>query len=311
MIKIQGKKFVVTGAAGFIGSHIAEELVKQGKEVLKIDNRPVDPSITRCDVSYNPMLKRFTGADVVFHNAASKCTVCRLNPYKDLVTNAYGSYRVFHTAAKVGAKVVHASTGSVYGESGYQREDNQYAPRSFYGVSKLAAEQYLRCFDGLRWVALRYFHVYGPRQDATDTGGVVPIFITKMLKGEPLTVYGDGEQTRSFTYVRDVVKANFIAANSDMMEGEFYNVASGVRVSLNTLIGMIAEILDVYPHVNYEEERPGDIREFDVDNQKIASEGMDEWTNLQRGLEETAAWYKKKACAVCGYAGPRCKCPVD
>ncbi len=291
MIKIKGNKFVVTGAVGFIGGHVCEELVKQGKEVVWIDNRPLKAEITRCDVTYNPLGKHFKGADVVFNNMARKCTICRDDPLKDLMTNAYGSFRVFQAAQEVGAKVIHASTGSIYGECGIQREDNQYAPRSFYGVSKLAGEQYLRCFEGLRWVGLRYFHVIGEGQDASDRGGVVPIFISKMLKGEPVTVYGDGEQTRCFTYVKDIVKANFIAANSEMMEGEYYMVASGVQVSLNVLIEMLSEIMNMKPEIRYEPERPGDIYHFDVDNGKIAAEGMDEWAGFEDGLRETVKYY--------------------
>lgn len=298
MIKIEGNKFVCTGAAGFIGSHICEALIKQGKEVIGFDdlsngtrlNVPKGVEFRKIDIA-TKQLFLMEGADTVFHNAASKCTVCREDPQKDLMTNAWGSFRIFDAAQHCGAKVIHASTGSVYGESGYQREDNQYAPRSFYGVSKLAGEQYLRCFEDLRWVGLRYFHAYGPRQDASDKGGVIPIFITKMLKGEPITIYGDGEQTRSFTYVKDVVNANFMAANSEMMEGDYYNVASGVKVSLNTLIELLADGLNVSPQIRYEAARPGDIWAFNVCNDKIAREGMDVWTNLQTGLKETIEYY--------------------
>lgn len=302
-MRLTGSKFVVTGGAGFIGSHIAEELINQGKTVITVDNMsngstaslPPGVSNHRIDIRDHPidqLVMMFSGIDTVFHNAAAKCTVCRDNPRRDLDTNAWGTWRVAKAAEMAGAKLIHASTGSVYGnEANFQREDNQYAPVSFYGVSKLAGEQYLRCFPELRWVALRYFHVFGPRQDASENGGVIPTFITKMLKKEPITVYGDGEQTRSFTYVKDVVKANLISTESDMMEGHFYNVASGVSITLNTLIEMLSEIIGVNPKVIYEPERPGDIKEFNVDNSKIAAEGMDEWTSFEDGLKETVEYY--------------------
>jgi len=294
---IKGNKFVVTGGAGFIGSHICEELVKQGKEVVCLDNdikKNVIKGVTlkRCDTSYNPMTKTFKGSDVIFHNAASKFTVCMNNPYRDLVVNAYGSFKVFRAAEKVGAKVVHASTGSVYGDCDRQTEDNTYAPKSYYGVSKLAGEQYLRCFPGLKWVGLRYFHVYGPRQDdAPDRGGVIPVFIRHLLRGEPITVYGDGEQVRSFTYVKDVVRVNLVAAALDGMNGQYYNVASGIKVSLNTLIDVLASILGVTQKVEYKPERPGDIKSFDVDNTKITKLMVEPWTNFRDGLKETVEYY--------------------
>ena len=297
MIELTGKKYVVTGGAGFVGGHICEELVKQGKEVICIDNdvskKPVEGvTFKRCDVSYNPLAKVFKGADVVFHNAASKCTVCLDNPLKDLMINAWGTFRVAQAAEKVGAKLVHASTGSVYGNCMRQSEEIQYAPRSFYGVSKLAGEQYLRCFPGLRWVGLRYFHVYGPRQDSSDRGGVIPIFIRRMLAGKTIIIYGDGEQTRSFTYVKDVVRANLIAADSSEMEGGYYNVASGLKISLNALINALATILHVKPKVEYQPARRGDIKYFDVDNTKITKLMAEPWTT---GLRKTVEYYAKAA----------------
>ncbi|MCP4668844.1 MAG: NAD-dependent epimerase/dehydratase family protein [Deltaproteobacteria bacterium] len=298
MIKVQGNKFLVTGGAGFIGSHIIEELIRQGKEVVCIDDlsngkvENVSVPVRTIELAMCPvtdLCRLLEGVDVIFHNAASKCTVCRLDPLVDLMTNAWGSFNVFMAASNFpNIKVVHASTGSVYGECGTQHEGQQYAPRSFYGVSKLAGEQYLRCFPGLKWAALRYFHVYGPRQDSSDKGGVIPIFINKMLQNKPVTVYGDGEQTRSFTYVKDVVNANFLAANS--IEESFYNVASGVKITLNSLIDVLQSILDVDAMVHYQPEREGDIKNFNVDNGKITALGL-EFTDFAEGIRETIKYY--------------------
>jgi UDP-glucose 4-epimerase len=294
LIEVKGDKFIVTGGAGFIGSHICEELDNQGKELICLDSEEGDDFPTEViDLSKHcktKLDKLFKGVDVVFHNAASKCTVCREDPLKDLMTNAWGSFQIFQAAAEHGAKVVHASTGSVYGECDKQEENIQYAPKSYYGVSKLAGEQYLRCFPGLRWVGLRYFHVYGPRQNSSDKGGVIPIFITKMLNNSPITVYGDGEQTRSFTYVKDVVSANFVAANRERMEGRFFNVASGAKVTLNWLIDYLREKTGSTSEVAYEDEREGDIKDFTVSNRRIREQGV-EFSPLGEGIKETIRYY--------------------
>lgn len=310
MINVRGEKFLVTGGAGFIGSHICEELVKQGKQVVVIDDLS-NGCLDNLTDWWNPKLctmicddittldeetweYAFDGVDVVFHEACSKCTVCREDPERDLLVNALGSFRVFDHAAKAGAKVVHASTGSVYGDCDRQTEAARYAPRSFYGVSKLAGEQYLRAFHeyfDLDWVALRYFHVYGTRQDNSDKGGVIPIFITSLLTGDPITIFGDGEQTRSFTYVKDVVKANFMAANSPGMSGLHLNVASGIKVTLNTLVDVLKSCMAKTCPVIYEDERQGDIKNFDVDNNRLMAFGFDRWTQLRDGLEKTIGYY--------------------
>jgi len=289
MINIIGEKFVVTGSNGFIGGHIVEALKKQGKEVIEIDLPNDISKIEWMD---------FSGCDAVFHEACSKCTVCRDDPKKDLMVNAWGSFRIFDTARKAGAKVIHASTGSVYGESGLiqTHEGLQYAPKSFYGVSKLAGEQYLRAFheydNNFKFVSLRYFHVYGPRQCAGPGGGVVAIFIKKILRGEPIQIYGDGNQVRSFTYVKDVVDANFLAYNSECMEGEYFNVASGAHIRLNTLIAEIEVITGVEAKREYLPSRKGDIRSFNVSNVKIGENGMSKWTPFDDGLEQTVRWYR-------------------
>ena len=306
MINVNGERFVVTGGSGFIGGHIVEELLRQDKSVVNFDNglsaSPYKPIFNgyksytyhRADIRDMFVATTIRGADVIFNEACGKCTVCRDDPWGDLTTNAYGTMRVAFCANDIGAKVVHASTGSVYGDCNNQIETNQYSPKSFYGVSKLAGEQYLRAFKeyyGLRFVGLRYFHVFGPRQDSGPNGGVVAIFATKILRGEPIQIYGDGEQARSFTYVKDVVEANFLSANSESMEGDYFNVASGVRITLNQLIESIERITGKKAIREYRTARKGDIRDFHVSNSKIAAQGMDKWTSFEDGLEETVRWY--------------------
>jgi len=322
MIPVEGNNFVVTGGSGFIGSHICEELIKQKKNVVCVDNmsNPIRFNIFNMtkqgghfvflnrDVSKKFRIGITKKTDVVLHEACSKNTVCFEDPFKDLITNAYGSFKVFEAAQAVGAKVVHASTGSVYGDQSdfyfintpmgppeLKESRTVFAPKSFYGVSKLAAEQYLRAFHeyyGLRFVALRYFHVYGPRQNSGPNGGVVAIFIKKILRGDPITIYGDGEQTRSFTYVKDVVRANFLAANSETMESSYFNVASGIRVTLNTLVELLETIIGKTATIIYKPARKGDIHDFYVDNTKIGNAGMREWTQFKDGLTETVEFYR-------------------
>lgn len=299
---------IVTGAAGFIGGHILKSLHADircagsiGVDDFSGSIVKKDPWLFCRDISNDDVFVGFPQGhfNMFFHNAASKCTVCRKDPLRDLQVNAAGSLRVFLAAAEYGAKVVHASTGSVYGDCEIQHEDNQYAPKSFYGVSKLAGEQYLRAvsayYPNFRWVGLRYFHVFGPRQNDSDTGGVVAIFIRKILAGEPITVYGDGQQVRCFTYVKDVVRANLLAAESDDMNGQYFNVASGNHVTLNDLIDSLRRITGKPVNVVYDSARPGDIRNFDVDNSKIGRFGMTDWTPFEDALAETVEAYAKKA----------------
>ena len=219
------KKALVTGGAGFIGSHLIEELLNEGLEVVSIDNYSTGkksnleefynhPNLSQvdCDIcDYQRVKKYFKGVDVVFHQAASKKTICLKDPRKDLDVNAKGTFNILELARHFGVKkVVHASTGSVYGEAKYlpQNEAHPLNPASYYGVSKLAAERYVDVFrhsHGLDTTILRYFHVYGARQDSSEDGGVVSIFIRLMLSGKPVTIFGDGTQLRSFTYVKDIV----------------------------------------------------------------------------------------------------------
>ena len=162
---------------------------------------------------------------------------------------------------------------------------------------KLAGEKYVRAFHdlyGLDITILRYFHVYGPRQESSDVGGVVSIFTRKILEGKPIIIYGDGTQQRSFTYVKDVANANILAAGKTNTNGEVYNCASGIKVTIYELYKMVCDLLNSpdYP-VIFKEWMPGDIKVFDIDNRKIVNElGLKFVTNFKDGLELTINWAK-------------------
>ena len=312
--RLAGRNVLVTGGAGFIGSHLTERLVELGADVICLDDlsagkrsnvahlerRPnfrfVEASV--CD-SGPDMDSLFVGLDTVFHNAASKKNVCLIDPHRDLEVNAGGTLNLLQKAREHGVrKFVHASTGSVYGEPQLfpTTESHPFEPVSYYGVSKLAGERYVDVFHklyGLDTTILRYFHVYGPRQESNEFGGVVSIFLRRITEGKNPIVFGHGDQVRSFTWVGDLVEANVRAATEPRATGEAYNAASGIRVTINELaIGML-EILDPDRRLRVEHGPPlvGDIMEFDVSNAKIRRElgvefRSDFWGTLRRALAD-------------------------
>lgn len=315
MIQLDARSCAVTGGAGFIGSHICESALAQGLRVVAVDNfksgyrenvqhllsNPNFELIEATVTDMDAMESAFEGVEVVFHNAASKNTVCLAEPEVDLAVNAWGAWTVAEASRRQGVrKIVHASTGSVYGEldSGSQDEDHPKNPVSFYGVSKLTGENYLRAFANyyadFRYSVIRYFHVYGPRQEFRPGGGVIPIFISQVLRGEPVTIYGDGSQVRSFTYVGDNVDANFLLANSREADGKAFNAASGIRVTILELAHLIRTALDAEDTpILFEEWRPGDIREFNVDVTRLRALGSEEATPFNEGLRTTIEWYRE------------------
>ncbi len=307
------KKALVTGGAGFIGSHIVEELVNMGVETVSVDNyfagkeenlahlkKHSHFTEAKCDVCDYEGLEELIkdGVDIIFHQAASKKTICLKDPRMDLDINAKGTYKLLELSRKYNVKkFVTASTGSVYGEAQYHPQDEKHplVPTSYYGVSKLAGEKYVQAFNhlyGLDTTVLRYFHIYGARQESSDVGGVVSIFIRSMLHDSPITIFGDGTQLRTFTYVKDVVKANINAAILPNTTGEVYNCASGIKVTIKELADMVAKNLNVKDlQINYDDWMPGDIKYFEIDNSKIKEAlKIDFVTDFQAGLNKTIDW---------------------
>lgn len=300
-------KALVTGGAGFIGSHICEELIRRGDYVICYDNlltgkienvkhlrRSRNFRFVHADVLDTEILDYYMqGVDIVFNQMASKKSVCEKSPIDDCSINAGGTLNVLLSMVRNGVKkIVHASTGSVYGEVGGQiTEFTPQNPVSYYGVSKLAGEKYVAAFadlHGIQYTILRYFHVYGERQDSSSYGGVIPIFIRQALDGEPLTIHGDGEQVRSFTYVLDVVYANMYGASH--LENKIYNCASGITVSVNDMADMIRNSLGDTGTL----ELPtllGDVKNFDINNTLIKFDYNMNFTIFVEGLERTIEHY--------------------
>lgn len=317
-LNLRGRKVVVTGGAGFVGSHLIDALVGLGAEVVSIDDLSAGKKANIAHLEGEPKFRFvqldvcdsgpamdavFEGADTVFHNAASKKNVCLINPHRDLEVNAGGALNLLQKAMKHDVrKFVHASTGSVYGEPEQfpTTEEHPLRPVSYYGVSKLAGERYVDVFHrlyGLDTTILRYFHVYGPRQESNEFGGVVSIFLRRITSGQNPIVFGDGEQVRSFTWVRDLVEANIRSATNACATGEVYNVASGIRVTINELARGMLDILDPEGRLAVEHGDPliGDIMNFDIDNKKIRKHlGVtfedDFWKTLREALADVDAF---------------------
>ena len=315
---LRGRKVIVTGGAGFIGSHLCEGLVEIGADVICLDDmsagKPSNVShlqgrnnfhlvqLDICDASA-AMDRVFEGADTVFHNAASKKNICLIDPQRDLTVNAGGALNLLQMAMKHRVrKFVQASTGSVYGEPQIfpTTETHPFEPVSYYGVSKLAGERYVDVFHklyGLDTTIVRYFHVYGPRQESNEFGGVVSIFLRRITQGENPIVFGHGDQVRSFTWVRDLVEANLRVATDPVATGQAYNAASGIRVTINELAQGMLNILDPTKRLTVEHGEPlvGDIMEFDVSNAKIRADlGLsfeaDFWGTLRTALSDVDAF---------------------
>jgi UDP-glucose 4-epimerase len=317
---------LVTGAAGFIGSHLVDRLLSEGEEVLGIDDlssgaltnlseargtRMGKFSFQRVDITStatSDLIKR-TKPDLIFHLAAQVDVRKSVrDPIHDAMINLIGSLNILEASSAAGTgKVVFTSSGGcIYGEPDESRlpvtEDQVFLPEALpespYGVSKKVALDYLRYYrtvKGLDFTALALANVYGPRQEPASEvgleGQVVAIFCRKMLSGRPCTIYGDGNQTRDFVFVDDVVSA-FLDAR-DRGSGELINVGSGLELSVNELYSKLAELTSTRFEPIYAEARPGELDRIVIDSAKAAEVlGWSPVIELDEGLKHTVAWFR-------------------
>ncbi len=313
---VQFKKALITGGAGFIGSHIAETLVAEGCEVHVLDNlssghrenlAPVQDRVRffEGDIRDPDALREAVqGCEVIFHEAALVSVPLSVKePVSSAEINEMGTLQVLEAARKYGVRrVVLASSSAIYGDDPEmpKREEMPPRPLSPYAVQKLTGEFYARLYHelyGLETVCLRYFNVYGPRQDPSSPySGVISIFMTLAAEKRPPSIYGDGEQSRDFVFVKDVVQANILAADTPGAGGERLNVGTGRSVTVNQLWGAVCRMTGLELSPNYEPPRAGDIRESlaDIDRARNLL-GFDPAFSFEEGLEKTLAWYTQQS----------------
>lgn len=307
--------YLVTGGAGFIGSHVVEALLAGGARVRVVDDFSTgrrenlrglhgelvvmegditDPAVCRAAVA---------GVEVVFHQAALPSVPRSLrDPLRSHEVNATGTLNLLLAARDYGVRrFVYAGSSSVYGDTPSlpKREDHVPNPRSPYAVAKLAGEHYVRVFAGvfgLEGVALRYFNVFGPRQDPDSPyAAVIPKFIQAALGGRVPVIDGDGEQSRDFTYVSNVVYANLLAAraSAEHVNGEVFNVGCGDRVSISSLWRMVSRLANASQDAVHGPPRPGDVRDSLADLSRARERmGFEVLVPLEEGIRHTIAWFQ-------------------
>jgi UDP-glucose 4-epimerase len=311
-------KICVTGAAGFIGGHLAEELLRQGHEVAGLDDFSSGkrenaallarhPNFTLVEGSIadpDAALRAVAGATWVFHLAAIPSVPLSVaEPERTNAVNVGGTVNVLETARKAGARrVVLACSCAAYGDGPEQPKHEGLVPRpmSPYAAQKIACELYAQTYTrayGLPCVALRFFNVYGPRQDPkSDYAAAIPRFTTRLLKGQRPIVFGDGLQTRDFVHISDVVRANLLAATSDKAPGEVVNVASGVSSSLIGLIATLKQVIGSSAaglEIEHQAPRAGDLRESSADISKArAVLGYEPRVQLKEGLAGVVEFFR-------------------
>ncbi len=317
-----GEVYVVTGGAGFIASHLVERLLREGHTVRVIDNYLTGRRENLDHITADPLLSEhlsihpvsitnfeaiapvIDGADYVLHQAALP-SVPR-SVADPLATHAHcvtGTLHVLEAARKGGVRrVVYASSSSIYGDidGDAKVETMPPQPKSPYGAAKLAAEYYCRVFTdtyGLETVSLRYFNVFGARQDPTsEYAAVIPKFITQMLDGQPPVIYGDGTQSRDFTYIDNVVEGNLLAARTPGAGGEYLNLATGRRVTLLELVGKLNALLGTDYAALHEPERKGDIKHSQASIDKAAALlDYAPVVDFETGLARTVSWFRQQA----------------
>ncbi|MFW5991565.1 MAG: SDR family oxidoreductase [Halanaerobiaceae bacterium] len=304
-------KILVTGGAGFIGSHIVDRLILLGHDVIIADNLSSGrrENINRQAVFFNlditsPELKKIFQKNkishVIHHAARIDVQLSLDNPVDDARNNILGSLNLLECCRQYGVeKFVYASSAAVYGEPDYLPVDEEHPLRAMspYGISKHVPEHYVRMYGSqynLKYTILRYSNVYGPRQGATGEGGVISIFINRMLNGKRPYIYGDGEQTRDFIFVEDVVSANVEALSRG--NKQLMNISSNNQFSINELYTFLRRIISGKPEACYRPQRDGDIENSRLDNSRARK--ILDWEpeyDLYQGLRETVKYYTEKS----------------
>ena len=315
-LSFKGKKIVVTGAAGFIGSNLTDKLLELGAIVVGIDNLfngrldNLENALKNSNFSFhkgdvrdlNFLLDMFNDVDIVYHQAAFTSVPQSVEmPDSCNDVNVKGTLNVLNAARKKDVeKVVFASSSSVYGDTPTlpKKEGMRRLPISPYGVAKLAAEAYMQVYHqvyGLKTVSLRYFNVFGPRQKDSTYSGVIAIWLGNLIRNEDLIIFGDGKNSRDFTYIKDVVQANLLAAESDAA-GEIVNIGANSPINLTDLAKLMLKITNKENlRIIYTDPRPGDIINSYADISKaINLMGFQPHYNQEQGLKDYFKWYKKK-----------------
>lgn len=309
------KKYLVTGGAGFIGSHLVEELVRRQYQVRVLDDFSSGKEenlaglsskieIIRGDIRNKDLcLEAAAGMEVILHQAALASVPRSISePFLAHDINLTGTLNLLQAGVKAGVKsFALASSSAVYGDDEVfpKKEGSEGKPLSPYAAQKLASEKYCQVFSYLynfNAVCLRYFNVFGPRQDPdSQYAAVIPIFIKRMLGGQAPTIFGDGQQTRDFIYVGNVVKANLLAAQAEHFRGEAFNIGSSERLMINSLAAEIASCLGQTLKPEYAPPRPGDIKDSYASVDKARKLlGFEPDIDFKSGLRLTIDWYKKQ-----------------
>lgn len=307
--------YLVTGGAGFIGSHIVEELVRRGEQVRVLDNfstgkrENLTPFLGEIELiegdmrSYHIVREAVQGTDFVLHQGALPSVPRSINdPITTNEVNVGGTLNILDAARDAGVKrVVYASSSSVYGANKAlpKQEEMMPQPISPYAVAKLTGEKYCHVFSrtyGLETVALRYFNVFGPRQDPESAyAAFIPKFIVGMMEGQSLVIDGDGSQSRDFTYVSNVVRGNLLALEAEGVGGEMFNMACGTSMSLNEIVEHLRRLLGCEGDISYGPSRPGDVPMSLADiGQARERLGYEPEVSMEEGLEKVVAWFKEQ-----------------
>lgn len=302
---------LVTGGAGFIGSNICRLLREAGHEVVVLDslvsgyrrNLYFDPHIEFVSADVRDLASveaACANVDAIFHLAASVGNKRSIDdPFTDTAVNAMGTVNVMEAARRRGVeRVVVSSSAGTFGELKTLpiTEDHPVEPDTPYGASKLFQEKFALSYAklyGMNVVALRYFNVYGPNQRFDAYGNVIPIFAYRMLRGETVTVFGDGEQTRDFVHVTDVANANYLGATVTGASGAF-NLGSGSRITINQLLEIMQDVSGIRASIEYALPRPGDVRHSMADINKLRTQlGFEPQVELRDGLRDYMQWLKR------------------